>query len=121
MWESQTLLPDPSMVLSEPRCEPITNVFASWVNSMPEQPAIRQGDHTWTYSELAQSGRSLADVLLAHGLDRGDVVGIVGQRSFGLIASMLRVLVSGGGLLTIDRHFPPTPQRFMLQLSRGQP
>ena len=115
--ESRALLPDPSMVLLEPQYEPITSVIASWVNSMPEQPAIRQRDHSWTYRELSQSGHSLAHVLLAHGLDRGEVVGIVGRRSFGLIASMLGVLLSGGVLLTIDRTLPPNRQRLMLRLA----
>jgi amino acid adenylation domain-containing protein len=115
--ESRTLLPDPSIVLPEPRYEPITNMIAFWANSMPEQSAIRQSGHTWTYRELVQSGRSLAHVLLAHGLNRGEVVGIVGRRSFGLIASMLGVLLSGGVLLTIDRNLPPDRQRLMLRLA----
>ncbi|UCF78982.1 MAG: amino acid adenylation domain-containing protein [Candidatus Eiseniibacteriota bacterium] len=113
--ESRSLLPDPSAVLPEPRYELVTSMFATWVNRMPEQPALCQGDQVWTYGELAESAYALAWALLSQGLKQGDVVAVFGPRSFGLIASMMAALLSGGVLLTIDRTLPRNRQRLMLQ------
>jgi amino acid adenylation domain-containing protein len=117
---SRLLLPDPSAILPEPQYELVTTSFTSWVNRTPEQLAICQGDRAWTYQELAQSAQSLARVLLAEGICRGDVVAVLGSRSFGLITSMLAVLLSGGVLLTLDPNLPTPRRQLMLEQARAK-
>ncbi|BAZ25556.1 amino acid adenylation domain-containing protein [Kalymmatonema gypsitolerans NIES-4073] len=129
--ESQLLLPDLSAVLPQPRYELVTTMFTSWVNSTPEHSAVRQGDapkgsrtlageRSWNYSELSTSAHALARVLLNHGVKRGEVVAVFGPRSFGLIASMIGILLSGGVLLTIDPKLPSQRQQVMLQESKAK-
>jgi amino acid adenylation domain-containing protein len=113
--ESRSLLPDPSAVLPEPGCELVTNLFAVWAHRVPAQVAVRQGELTWTYDQLAVRAKTLARALRATGVRRGDVVAVLGRRSFGFIVSVMAVLLSGGVLLLIDRHLPPDRQRLMLR------
>lgn len=118
--QSQPLLPDPSAVLPEPEYEPITNLFTSWVNRTPKRSVICQGDRTWTYDELAESAHAIAQILIAQGIKRGDVVAVSGSRSFGLISSMMGVLLSGGVLLTLAQNFPRQRQQLMLEQAQAQ-
>jgi amino acid adenylation domain-containing protein len=112
--QSLLLLPDPRNVLPEPKYELISTLFAAWVNRAPEQPAVCQDNRTWTYQGLAKSAYYLARFLLTQGLDARDVVAIVGQQSFGLIVSMMAVLLSGGVMLPIDWNLPARRQQLML-------
>ncbi|MEH2423097.1 MAG: amino acid adenylation domain-containing protein [Nostoc sp.] len=118
--EAQSLLPEPRAVLPEPRYELTTTMFTSWVNSTPEHSSLRQGFRTWNYGELGKSAQILAQVMLSHGVERGDVVAVFGTRSFGLIASMVGVLLSGGVLLTLDPQLPSNRQRLMLQEAKAK-
>ncbi|MGZ3610793.1 MAG: non-ribosomal peptide synthetase, partial [Ktedonobacteraceae bacterium] len=118
--ESLYVLPDPHAVLPEPNYELITSTFVSWAQRTPEQPAVCQGSRTWTYQEMAESAYALARFLLAQGHKRGDVVAVMGQQSFGLIASMMATLLSGGVLLPIDRGLPTHRQQLMLREARAK-
>lgn len=116
----QRLLPDPRAILAEPWHEPITALVASWMNDATKHPAIHEGDRTWTYTELAHSAQALAQALLLHGVERGDVVGVAGRRSYGLIAGMVGVLLSGGVLMNLDRNLPRHQQQLMLQEAKAK-
>jgi amino acid adenylation domain-containing protein len=118
--ESRGVLGDPTVVLSQPQYPLVTTMFTNWATTTPQHPAICQGDRTWNYSELSTSAHCLAQVLLNHGVKRGDVVAVFGQRSFGLIASMVGVFLSGGVLLTIDPKLPSQRQQIMLEESKSQ-
>ncbi|MDZ8187884.1 MAG: amino acid adenylation domain-containing protein [Nostoc sp. ChiSLP02] len=118
--QAQFLLPEPRAVLPEPEYELVTTMFASWVNSIPEHSAIRQGTRSWNYGELGKTAQSLAEALLARGVQRGDVVAVFGTRSFGLIASMLSVLLSGGVLMTLDPKLPSDRHQLMLREAKAK-
>jgi len=113
-------LPDPRAILSEPYYEPVTTLVMAWAKRTPHQVAIRQAGREWTYEELANCAASLAQTLLAFGVKPGEVVAIYGFRSFGVISSMLGVLLSGGVLLTIAHNLPPARRQVMLQVARAK-
>ena len=117
---SISLLPDPSEVLPEPEYELVTTTFSFWANRTREQAAICQGNSTWNYGDLYQTAQTLAKVLLAHEIEKGDVVAVSGTRSFGFIASMLGVFFSGGVLLNIDPKLPQHRQQIMLQEAQAK-
>jgi len=118
--ESRALLPDPSAVLPVPCYDLVTDLFTLWVNRTPTHPAIRQKQRSWTYQELAKSAHLLTQVLLTYGIKRGDVVAVLGLRSFGLIASMLGVFSSGGVLLTLDPKLPNQRRQLMLKEAKAK-
>ena len=111
---SQALLPNPSQVIPQPEYPSITQTFTDWATQTPHQSAIIQNERIWSYQELAQASTEIAQVLITANIQKGDVVAVSGVRSFGLIASMLGVLMSGGVLLNIDPNLPTTRQELML-------
>ncbi|MBP5971508.1 amino acid adenylation domain-containing protein [Brasilonema sp. CT11] len=118
--QARLLLPDPTTAIPEPEYELVTTTFASWVNSTPERKAVCQGSRTWNYEELGKSSQALARVILSHGLQRGDVVALYGTSSFGLIASMLAVLLSAGVLMTLDPQLPSDRQKLILKEAKAK-
>ena len=115
---SQALLPDPTIALSEPQYELVIEMLNSRLRVSNHLLAVSQGDHGWSYAELATRANDLAQALLNQGLPKGAPVAVLGNRCFGLIASMVGVLLSGGVLLTVDRHLPLHRQRLMLQTAK---
>ena len=98
--------PNPSAVLPQTRYEPVTTVFARWVDRHPDASAVVLGDRTWTYRQLDRCARNIARTLLALGVTPTEAIVVSGERSFGLIAAMMGVLMSRGVLLTIDPSLP---------------
>jgi amino acid adenylation domain-containing protein len=113
--ESSSSLPNPAEPQQEPALEPITTTFFARSKELPDHAAIRKGQQSWTYNELAQAARSIAGKLLRDGLRKGDIVAVSGPGSFGLIASMLGVLASGGVLLAIDPNLPRERRKLMIR------
>ncbi len=111
---SRQILPDPTAALPEPSFAPVASDFLAWAKQAPAQHAVVQGERAWSYDELARSAQSLGRTLVGHGLKRAAVVAVIGPRSFGLIASILGVVRSGGVVLMIDRNLPANRQRLML-------
>lgn len=104
---ARALLPD----LSEP-------LDATWHGSVPshldrhasERPdvvAVRDTAVAWTYAELAAAANRLARQLRAAGVDRGDVVAILGHRGASLVWAMAGALASGAAYTILDPAYPP--------------
>jgi amino acid adenylation domain-containing protein/non-ribosomal peptide synthase protein (TIGR01720 family) len=108
-------LPDPAAPLEEPAFATVPERIAALTAVAPERPAVSRGEEVWTYGELAQRADGLARRLTARGLRPGAMVAIQGERSFGLIVSMLAVLRAGGVLLTLDLTLPQARRRLMLE------
>jgi amino acid adenylation domain-containing protein len=117
---AQALLPNPRIAIPQPEFAPITTTFINWATQTPNQPAIIQADRTWTYQELATAAENIAQLLRANKLSIGNTVAVSGDRSFGLIASMLGVLMSGGVLLNIDPNLPEARQQLMLTTAEAK-
>jgi amino acid adenylation domain-containing protein len=112
---SRSVLPDLGGVLPEPLHESVTGLFSSWARRRPDEPAVSHGKHTWSYGELGQQAESVARVLRARGVKRGEVVAVYGPRSFGLICSVMGVLLNGGALLLVDPNLPEQRKQLMLR------
>jgi amino acid adenylation domain-containing protein/FkbM family methyltransferase len=111
---TRALLPDPRAALAAAPLEPVSATVRRWAARQPDHPAVEQGGRRWSYAELAERADAVAGALVARGLERGDVVAVSGDRSFGTVAAMLGVLASGGVLLTLDRSLPVQRQQVML-------
>lgn len=125
---SPAILPDPRVELPVPEYLLVTEQFAIQARQVPELAAICQGNQVWTYRQLHDSAIAIAGVLQAAGVHPGDAVAVCGDRSFGLIASLLGVFFSGGVLVTLDGNLPGQRQTMMLReakathlVSVGQP
>lgn len=111
-------LPDPGQPLAEPVHEPITTMIAHWAKQTPDRPALSQGRRTWSYGELIERAETIARALRAAGLAQEETVAVSGSRSFGLIAGMVGVFLSGGVLLLLDPNLPLERQKLMIREAR---
>lgn len=111
---AKKLLPDPTVIISETTYELVPEAIINLAKRHPDLQAISQQGKNWTYSELAGKAGQIALSLVADGVTKGEVVAIYGHSGFGLICSILGVLMSGGVLLTLDRKLPSERQALML-------
>jgi amino acid adenylation domain-containing protein len=91
-----------------------THAFAQWAERAPQAIAIRWRQQTWCYRTLSERSCAIARLLISLGLQRGDVVAVTGDPSFGIIAALLAVLQSGGILLPLDPRLPLRRRQVML-------
>jgi len=113
------LLPEPRAALPVVRYPTVQEMVLEQAARNPEAVAVRQGEREWTYGELVAAARAVAGrVVDGHAeASTAPVVGVAGERSFGLIASMLGVLLGGGVLLTLDPRLPAERCRQMLEIA----
>jgi amino acid adenylation domain-containing protein len=117
---SRPWLPDPTSEIAEPAQVPVAQRVLDWAQSAPQKIAVRSGSREWSYGDLADRASALAAALQAHGVGSGDVVAILGSKSFGVVGSMLGTLLSGAAFLTIDPALPRDRQRLMLREARAR-
>ncbi|HEY0190807.1 MAG TPA: amino acid adenylation domain-containing protein [Kofleriaceae bacterium] len=83
-----------------------------------ERTAIRfaspHGAATWTYTRLASERDRIAAALVARGVQRGDVVALLLDRTPAMLAALLGVLAAGATYVPLDPGFPASRLAFML-------
>ncbi|MGF1488147.1 MAG: amino acid adenylation domain-containing protein [Prochloraceae cyanobacterium] len=109
------LISDPKQVLSEPKYQPISQLFREQAKLNSQEIAISQGSFIWTYEELSNKAETVAKIVR-----KGEVVAVSGAASLGLIASMLGVLLAGGILLTLDPNLPQQRKELMLREAKAK-
>ena len=114
-YDARQLLPNPQAELFENRFDPVTTLIARLAAKEPNRVAVRQANRSWTYAELVQSSEAIAQELLTIKLGHCEVVAIYGRRSFGLVASMIGVFLSGGVVMNLDSRIPRQRLELMLE------
>ena len=94
----------PSRALPDRRAH---EVFETQVRARPDAIAAVRGDRQLTYRELNARANQLARALVARGLTREGVVGVVTERNLDWMAAVLAIFKAGGAYLPIEPHFPP--------------
>ncbi|HEX3649227.1 MAG TPA: AMP-binding protein, partial [Pseudonocardiaceae bacterium] len=100
--------------LPDLRCH---ELFEQRAAAHPSRVAAACDGPEWTYGELNARANRLARALLARGLGREDVVGVVMERNLDWLATVLAVFKAGGVYLPIEPHFPT--DRIAATLSRA--
>ena len=111
---ARRLLPDPAAPLDEPHTGVVVDEFLRWSERTPDAAAIAADGRAWTYRELEERSRAIAERLVGDGLAPGEVVGVTGPRSAGFVSGMLAVLRGGGVLLTLDPALPAARRALMI-------
>src|SRR5262249_19229840 len=96
--------------------------FASTIHGLFEKRAALDpgkvalvGDEALSYADLNARANRLAHALLAYGIGRGDIVGVVMRRSVELVAAFLAILKTGAVYLPLDPMYPAERLVFMIQ------
>ena len=103
---NDTARPVPAATLPE--------LFAAQVAATPDAVAVVSGDGALTYTELDQASNRLARFLAARGARPESAVGIMLDRSAGLVTALLAVLKAGAAYLPVDPQYPAQRIGYML-------
>jgi len=92
-------------------------LFEERARAHPDAIAAVHGNRQLTYGELNARANQLARALLARGLSREGVVGVVTERNLDWMTAVLAIFKAGGSYLPIEPHFPA--DRIARTLSRA--
>ncbi|MFD6875466.1 MULTISPECIES: amino acid adenylation domain-containing protein [unclassified Streptomyces] len=84
----------------------LTDRFEEQARLRPAARAVVFGGQELTYAELNTRANRLAHHLIAQGLGRGDLAGILLDRSTDLAVALLAVTKTGAGYALLDPEFP---------------
>ncbi|UII31954.1 non-ribosomal peptide synthase/polyketide synthase [Fulvivirga ulvae] len=92
---------------SYPHHATVVSCFIEQVKRTPDAIAIRYGDSVQTYQEVEEQSDKIARYLRSvHGIDRGDLVGIILQRDEYLIPCLFGILKAGAAYVPVDPVYP---------------
>src|SRR5881296_2157656 len=92
-------------------------LFEIQARERPEAIAAVHGDRQLTYGELNARANQLARALVARGVTREAVVGVMTERNLDWLTAVLAVFKAGGAYLPIEPHFPA--ERIAKMLARS--
>ncbi len=92
-------------------------VFEERAAIHPDAIAAVYGDRQLTYEELNARANQMARALMARGLEREGVVGVVTERNLDWVTAELAIFKAGGAYLPIEPQFPA--DRIARTLSRA--
>ncbi|MGW8953924.1 non-ribosomal peptide synthetase [Streptomyces sp. NPDC055709] len=84
----------------------VVQLFRAQVARNPDAPAVTGDGPHWSYSELDRRSDTVAAGLLARGVRRGEVVGVLADRSGAGLAGIWGVLKAGAAFLPMDIRNP---------------
>jgi amino acid adenylation domain-containing protein len=92
-------------------------LFEERARACPDAIAAVHGNSRLTYRELNARANQLARALVARGLTRDRIVGVVTERNLDWMTAVLAIFKAGGAYLPIEPHFPA--DRIASTLSRA--
>lgn len=81
-------------------------LFARQALKTPNKIAVRDAQSQLTYSKLEHKSYQLANILLANGLKKGQLVGVMLNRSIDLPLALLAIMKAGGTYVPLDPLYP---------------
>jgi len=97
-----------------PRDETVHGLFARQAAERPDAIALVHGELEYTYRQLDQASNRFAHFLIDHGVQREDLVALILERPFEMVATILGVLKAGGAYVPIDQGTPFDRIRYLL-------
>lgn len=113
----ESLIPDEG--LPYPRDRTVHDLFAEQAARTPEAIAIVQGERNVTYEMLNRWADRVAQRLMEHGLQPGDRVALVCERSAEAMAGMVGTLKAGCAFIPIDVQQPPRRMQALIQQAQA--
>ncbi|MEV5976565.1 amino acid adenylation domain-containing protein [Streptomyces sp. NPDC052114] len=81
-------------------------LFDAQARRTPDAAAVIAEDLRWTYAELGGAADRVAHELSTRGVGRGDLVGVVMERSAEVVAVLLGVAKAGAAFVPLDPAYP---------------
>lgn len=93
----------------------IPHTFASIVREHPDRVALESSQTKISYADLDRASTRAAAHLQSAGVEKGDLVGIMMDRSTDLVISLLGILKAGAAYVPIDPAYPTARIVMMLE------
>ncbi|MFF2885482.1 amino acid adenylation domain-containing protein [Paenibacillus sp. NPDC057967] len=90
-------------------------LFEEQAMRTPDHIAVVHGEKKLRYAELHARVIGLAAELRKCGVTRGTLVGVLADRSIGMIVGLLAILKAGGAYVPIDPEYPADRIRYLLE------
>ncbi|WP_234737002.1 non-ribosomal peptide synthetase [Tellurirhabdus bombi] len=100
---------------SYPKNTPVHQLIAQTAARYPDKTALVFKDKSMSYQELNTRANQLAHYLLAEGVEVGDVIGLVLDRSPELLIALLAILKAGAAYVPLDPDYPQDRIAFMME------
>src|SRR3569833_3749124 len=100
---------------SAPEARTLLGCFVASAGAAPGQCAVRHDGGAVGYAELAARANRFARHLIARGMRRGQLVGILLERSLALLVAVLGTAQAGGAYVALGVEHPPQRLAYMLQ------
>ncbi|MHA4820199.1 amino acid adenylation domain-containing protein, partial [Streptomyces aculeolatus] len=84
----------------------LPELFRERAARRPDAVALVDGDREWTYAELDEAADRVAGGLARRGVRRGDLVGVVMERSAELVIVLLGIVKAGAGYVPVAADWP---------------
>lgn len=93
----------------------VIELFDELATNSKDKIAVVSSNREHTYHELNTRANAIANFLLEKGIAANSFVGLMVERSFDLIASVLGILKAGGCCFPIDMNYPTDRILFMIE------
>jgi amino acid adenylation domain-containing protein len=103
-----------------PKETPLHELISRQARRFPKQVAVRYKSEKLSYQELNEAANQLSRFLQEAGVQPGDTVGLLMDRSPELVAMLLAVMKTGAAYLPIDPTYPGDRVNYMLQDATAQ-
>ena len=97
-----------------PQQKTVVDLFCDQVEKTPDKTALVFESERLNYTELNQRTNDLAAFLIQKGVEPGEIVAVLVNRSMQCVISLLAVLKTGAAFVPIDARYPEERMRFML-------
>ncbi|OOM76971.1 gramicidin S synthase 2 [Clostridium puniceum] len=96
----------------------IHQLFERQVLKSPNKPVVITHNKVLTYKELDQEAENIARALIKLGIKQGSLVGVMTERNYGMIASVMGILKIGCSYVPIDPVTPDARIKKIVETSR---
>ena len=101
-----------------PTDKTVLDIFLQQVRKSPDKVAIKYGEKEITYRALHDRVSLLTQCLISKGVRKGQIVGLLMDRSIETVVGMLGILGAGGAYLPIDVDYPSERIGYMASNSK---
>lgn len=98
----------------EPSNHTVLDHVRRQVDQHPHAPAIIDRQTTLTYADLDRQSNAVAAYLIERGVQPGDLVPLLADRSAALIVGLLGISKAGAGYVPIDVSYPAQRKQFIV-------
>lgn len=120
--KARAAVPAPAAELDVSLCFPelLHQLFERRADATPDAIAVEFESVRVSYGELDARANRLAHLLVARGIKRGELVGMLAPRGVEAYVAILGILKSGAGYVPIDTAYPPERIAFICEDARAR-